>query len=128
MLNITDTDALSSRYPTGIMTLGGQADLFDEVITVSTNLTNSDSLAGSEVAQQYLSFPEEALQPLRVLRGFEKVSVAAGQTTELVFSLRRRDISYWDVDSQNWTISDGQYTVSLGSSSRDLRSNNTFTI
>lgn len=128
VLNITDADALSSRYPTGIMTLGGQADLFSEVITVSTNLTNSGSLAGSEVAQLYLSFPEEASQPPRVLRGFEKVSIAAGQTTELVFSLRRRDISYWDVDSQNWAIADGQYTISLGSSSRDLRGNNTFTV
>lgn len=128
VLNITDADVLSSRYPTGIMTLGGQADLFSEVITVSTNLTNSGSLAGSEVAQLYLSFPEEASQPPRVLRGFEKVSIAAGQTTELVFSLRRRDISYWDVDSQNWAIADGQYSISLGSSSRDLRGNNTFTV
>jgi beta-glucosidase len=125
---VTNTSALAQKYPSGGLTLGGQADMYDEVITVSTTVSNSGELDGAEVAQLYLSFPEEASQPVRILRGFEKVSISVGQTADVTFSLRRRDVSYWDVAAQSWAIASGEYTFSVGSSSRDLRGNATLTI
>lgn len=110
------------------MTLGGQADLYDELISVSTTVSNSGAVDGAEVAQLYLSFPDEASQPVRVLRGFEKVSIPVGSTANVTFSLRRRDVSYWDVAAQSWAIATGDYTISVGSSSRDLRGNATITV
>jgi beta-glucosidase len=125
---ITNASALTSTYPTGVLGLGGQVDLFDEVITVSTTVQNSGSLDGAEVAQLYISFPDAAAQPVRILRGFEKVSIVAGETADVTFSLRRRDISYWDVSAQKWAVTTGTYTFSVGSSSRDIRANATLTI
>ncbi|KAK6062466.1 hypothetical protein SCUP515_13343 [Seiridium cupressi] len=125
---ITNSTAISQKYPSGVLTLGGQADLYDEVISVSTIVSNTGALDGAEVAQLYLSSPSEASQPVRTLRGFEKVSIPVGQTANVTFSVRRRDISYWDVAAQSWAIASGEYTFSVGSSSRDLRGNATLTI
>lgn len=59
--------------------------------------------------------------PPRQLRGFEKVALAVGETKTVGFELMRRDLSYWDVVSQEWLIPEGEFTLSVGFSSRDLR-------
>lgn len=126
---VTNTTVLASKYPTGQLTLGGPSDMFTEVITVSTSIANTGDLAGAEVAQLYVSFPEEAAQPTRVLRGFEKVQIDAGATaSDVTFTLKRRDISYWDVVAQKWAIAEGTYTFAVGASSRDIRGNTTLDI
>lgn len=128
-ITTTNATALSSRYPTGALAVGGYADLWDTVVSVKASISNSGALDGAEVAQLYLSFPDEAEQPGRVLRGFEKVLVPAGaQAAEVTFDLRRRDVSFWDVTAQQWAIASGTYTVSVGSSSRDIRATGTFTV
>ncbi|KAE9582443.1 putative beta-glucosidase D [Colletotrichum fructicola] len=117
----TNQTALSSKYPTGALFPGGQADLWDEVVSVKTKVQNTGAIEGSEVAQLYVTFPAEAAQPTRVLRGFEKVNVAPGQSGDVTFSLRRRDLSYWDTTAQQWAVAKGTYTFSVGASSRDIR-------
>lgn len=118
----TNATALSSTYPTGILTVGGKADLWDEVMTVSLAITNSGTVDGNEVAQLYVQYPDSADEPVRQLRGFEKVLITAGAQETVTFSLRRRDLSIWDVTAQDWAIIKGTYTFSIGASSRDLRS------
>lgn len=125
---ITNETALTYKYASGQLGLGGEADLWDEVVNVTTSVSNSGSLAGAEVAQLYISFPDEAEQPIRILRGFEKVSIAAGGTADIAFSLRRRDLSYWDTAAQAWAVASGEYTLAVGSSSRDLRASTTLTL
>lgn len=125
---VTNATALASRYPTGGLTLGGSADLFDDVVTVTVTIANTGSLDGQEIAQLYLSFPAEAEQPARILRGFEKVTIAAGASAEVEISLRRRDVSFWDVAAQKWAIATGTYTVEVGASSQDIKATATFTV
>ncbi|RDW92678.1 hypothetical protein BP5796_02072 [Coleophoma crateriformis] len=125
---VTNSTALASKYPTGTLGLGGISDMFDEVIKVNTTIANTGAVDGAEVAQLYLSFPDEAEQPIRILRGFEKVTVVAGTTVDVSFSILRRDVSYWNTLAQSWAIASGEYTFSIGSSSRDIRSNATLTI
>jgi beta-glucosidase len=117
----TDHTALASPYPTGKLALGGEADLWDEVIQVTVTVKNTGSRAGADTAQLYVTFPSEAGQPPRVLRGFEKVSVAPGKEVEVRFGVRRRDVSYWDTAAQKWAVARGEYTFWVGASSRDLR-------
>lgn len=125
---VTNSTALSSRYPTGGLAVGGKADLWDEVICVSVKITNSGSVNGNEVAQLYVAYPKSADQPIRQLRGFERIHIASGNSKTVTFSLRRRDISYWDVVAQDWAIAKGHYTFSVGASSRDLRGSAKVTI
>ncbi|KAH8878932.1 beta-glucosidase D [Thozetella sp. PMI_491] len=113
---------------TGEYSVGGRADLWDTVASITFSLQNTGSLGGAEIPQLYLSFPDVADQPIRQLRGFESVYLGAGESTSVTMALRRRDISYWNVTAQEWTIAKGNYTVHVGASSRDMRLSETFVV
>ncbi|KAM0205566.1 hypothetical protein ACHAQI_009126 [Fusarium lateritium] len=119
-VEVKDKKALSLKFPTGELIPGGQSDLWDEVIRIKSTVKNTGGREGSEIAQLYVAFPDSAKQPDRILRGFDKVTVAPGRTAEVSFALRRRDVSYWDTEAQKWAIASGSYKFSVGSSSRDL--------
>ncbi|KAH6672261.1 putative beta-glucosidase D [Halenospora varia] len=87
-----NTTALGQAYASGARAVGGREDLWDIVANVSTSITNTGSIAGAEVAQLYVQFPDAADEPVRQLRGFEKVLVQPGESKDVVFSLRRRDL------------------------------------
>ncbi|KAI1366671.1 glycoside hydrolase superfamily [Xylaria arbuscula] len=102
---------------------GGNPDLWETYVKVSVDVTNTGSTEGQAVAQLYLSYPDstEVDFPVKVLRGFDKISLKEGQTKTVTFNLTRRDLSYWDVYSQNWGIYiAGKYKFMIGGSSRDL--------
>ena len=60
-------------------------------------------------------------EPVKQLRGFQKVTVKPGQTEKVQFQLRRRDLSVWDVVAQEWAVVKGEYKMHVGASSRDLK-------
>ncbi|KAK4870055.1 hypothetical protein LT330_005779 [Penicillium expansum] len=120
--------ALGLTAPQAALAPGGQLDLWDTVMHLQLRIKNTGNVDGAEVAHLYVGFPDEAEQPPRQLRGFEKIFLRKGEYDTVSFNLRRRDLSYWDVYSQTWVIAKGRYTFWVGSSSRDLRSNTTYTI
>lgn len=102
---------------------GGNPDLWETYVTVKADVTNTGGVAGKAVAQLYLSYPKESPVevPVKVLRGFEKVHLEKGETKTVEFQVTRRDLSYWNVEEQNWVmITEGQYKFAVGGSSRDL--------
>ncbi|KAF2129979.1 glycoside hydrolase family 3 protein [Dothidotthia symphoricarpi CBS 119687] len=123
-----DTEKLSSEYATGSLAVGGREDLWDIVAEASISLTNSGDIAGAEIAQLYVEFPSAADEPIRQLRGFQKVMIEAGSTEKATFQLRRRDLSIWDVETQEWAIVRGDYILHVGASSRDLKVSGTITV
>ncbi|KAF4454371.1 putative beta-glucosidase precursor [Fusarium austroafricanum] len=118
-LGIHNSKAKTQEYPTGAMTEGGRSDLWDVVAIVSAKVTNTGSVDGKEVAQLYVGIPGEGV-PVRQLRGFKKPSIKAGKTVTVKFELTRRDLSVWNVNAQEWQLQQGDYTISVGRSSRDL--------
>lgn len=102
---------------------GGNPALWDALFNVTFSLTNIGSVAGAEVVQLYVGFPDSTPSgtPPKQLRGFEKVFLETSATEVVSLELMRRDISYWDVVSQEWVIPSGEFTLSVGSSSRDLK-------
>ncbi|KAI8063910.1 glycosyl hydrolase family 3 N terminal domain-containing protein [Gongronella butleri] len=99
----------------------------DEV-KVTVTVTNTGNVDGSEIAQLYLSFPESAGEPPKVLRGFEKVMIHAGKSEHVTFSLGTVELSIFDVVSHGWVVPTGDYQVHVGASSRDLRASASFTL
>ena len=116
------------------------ARLHDPVVTVSFTLTNTGSVAGTEVMhelvlsleitlilgmikapQLYLSPPASANSAPFNLRGFDSVFLGPGESKTVSFSLSRYDFSVWDTGSQSWQIVKGTTGISVGASSRDLR-------
>ncbi|KAJ7271920.1 putative beta-glucosidase [Mycena haematopus] len=98
------------------------SSMYDILYTATVDVTNDGAVQGAEVAQLYLSFPASADEPPFVLRGFDKLDLAPGQQKTATFELRRKDLSVWDVVHQQWEIPQGTFTLSVGASSRDLRS------
>lgn len=98
---------------------GGNPQLYDVLYQVSATITNTGSVAGSEVPQLYLSLGGP-YDPKVVLRGFERLSIDPKSSAEFHVDLTRRDLSNWDPASQNWVISEYNKTVHVGSSSRKL--------
>lgn len=104
---------------------GGHPQLWEDVLTVTANITNTGNVTAAEVAQLYVGIPDA---PVRQLRGFHKIYVDPEKTATARFTLTRRELSIWDVVAQQWRLQRGEYKVWVGASSRDLRLNGTFTI
>ncbi|KAG4435600.1 hypothetical protein IFR05_008909 [Cadophora sp. M221] len=122
-LTVASVGGSPSEYPTGKVIPGGQADLWDIVATVTVSVTNTGPVAGQEVAQLYLHIPVEG-QPIKQLRGFEKVMLQPGESATVEFELNRKDLSVWDVAAQRWRLTLGtDYTIFVGNSSRALALN-----
>ncbi|KAJ4422915.1 glycoside hydrolase 3 [Gnomoniopsis sp. IMI 355080] len=123
------TSEATSGPATGATAPGGRTDLFETVGTVTATITNSGSVTAAEVAQLYISLPTGApAGPPRQLRGFDKLSLAPGASGTVTFNLRKRDLSYWDVTSQNWIVPQGSFGVAVGASSRDFRLTGNLTV
>ncbi|KAF2456505.1 putative glycosyl hydrolase [Lineolata rhizophorae] len=121
--------APSAGPATGPTVPGGAADLYETVSTVSLTVTNSGDVAGAEVPQLYVGYPSSASgQPPRQLRGFDKVMIEPGESADVTFEIRRKDLSYWDTDAKQWVVPEGTFTLDVGSSSRDLRSSGEITV
>ncbi|KAF7973535.1 hypothetical protein HWV62_14970 [Athelia sp. TMB] len=107
---------------------GGESGLYSNALTATFSVKNTGALAGNEVAQLYLGFPASAGEPPRVLRGFERKYIEKGASAKFSIGLRVKDISIWDVITQSWVIPTGEFTVYVGSSSRQLKLTKTFTL
>ena len=95
---------------------------------VSFYLTNTGPVAGSEVAQLYLSYPDSEAYPFKQLRGFEKVSLGPGKRQLVTFALTQRWLSSWDVQTHAFTLNTGTFGVSIGGASDDIKLTGTITV
>ncbi|KAL1762485.1 glycoside hydrolase family 3 protein [Schizophyllum commune] len=119
-LAIEGSAASDQSPPTGP---GSSLDpwLHEPVVTVTFTVENTGEVAGHEIPQLYVTFPESAGSAPLNLKGFESVFVAPGETADVTLSLTRYDLSIWDVVSQSWVVPSGDATISIGASSRDIR-------
>ncbi|KAF7344682.1 Beta-glucosidase [Mycena venus] len=106
--------------------IGGPAVLYEEILSVSFRVQNTGGLAGNEVSQLYLGFPAAYDEPPKVLRGFTRTMLGRGQSKTVTIPLRQKDVSVWDVVSQQWVLAKGTLSVMVGSSSRAIRLEGTF--
>ena len=97
--------------PAGTLNAGDPA-------VVEATVTNTGSLAGDEVAQLYLKFPDVAGAPRIALRGFTRVHLEPGASTKVHFELNPRDLSMV-TDLGKLIEAEGAYTVSVGGGQPD---------
>ncbi|WP_328467518.1 glycoside hydrolase family 3 C-terminal domain-containing protein [Actinoplanes sp. NBC_00393] len=91
-------------------------------LEVRVPVTNTGSRDGREVVQVYVSVPGSKVQRApRELKAFASVAITAGDTAEVVLTVDRDDLAYWDTRLNRWIVEGGEYLIAVGSSSRDLR-------
>ncbi|MBA3826693.1 MAG: glycoside hydrolase family 3 C-terminal domain-containing protein, partial [Ktedonobacterales bacterium] len=93
---------------------------FNSPVTVSATVKNTGSRAGADVAQVYVTFPTGVGEPPKQLQGFQKVTLAAGQSQTVSFTLNARSFAYWDTTAHNWVVPQGTFQINVGDSSRTL--------
>ncbi len=134
-----DSQAIEPRYPFGHglsytsfeysnLGIDPSQTTTDGSITVSVDVKNSGTRAGAEVVQLYLGFPLETSEPPRQLKGFEKVMLQPGETKSIRFTLSPESVSFYSAGHRAWMVYPDLYEVMIGSSSRDIRQQGTFTL
>jgi beta-glucosidase len=89
----------------------------NEIITVTVTVQNTGKVAGAEVVQLYLHDIEASIdRPIKELKGFAKVFLAPGESKKISITLNKRDLSFWDVKSNDWLAEAGEFEILLGTS------------
>ena len=92
-----------------------------DTISVSFNLSNLGDRDGDEVVQLYLRDPvASVVRPIKSLKDFQKVRLAAGETRKLQFQIDREKLSFYN-DRLQWQAEAGDFELMIGSSSADIR-------
>jgi beta-glucosidase len=100
----------------------------DDKVTVTANVTNTGTVDGAEVVQLYLHDKEASVdRPVRELKGFAKVYLAAGEKKTVSIELSKRDLSFWDVNTNDWLAESGDFEVQLGNSLDNIVLTESFT-
>lgn len=94
----------------------------DGGLRVRVEIANTGERDGHEVVQVYTSLALSAIpRAVRSLAAFAVVEVAAGGLAEVVLDILRDELAYFHPGAGRWVVEGGEYTVAVGSSSRDLR-------
>lgn len=97
-------------------------------IHVSCKIKNTGKIKGDEVVQLYLRDEISSVTTYtKVLRGFERISLKAGEEQTVHFRLRPQDLGLWD-KNMNFRVEPGSFKVMLGASSTDIRLHGQFKI
>ncbi len=96
-------------------------------LSVSVNgaeftIRNTGTKDGSEIAQLYISLPDSRIpRAVRELKGFVKTVLKAGEEKKVFIPLSRDSFTYFNVKTDCFDVEDGDYVISIGASSRDIR-------
>jgi len=90
-------------------------------VTIQVNVTNSGKLAGEEIVQLYIRDPlATRIRPVKELKGFQKISLAPGETKVVSFTLNKSTMQYFDENGKP-QLEPGKISIFVGGNSRDLQ-------
>ncbi len=91
-----------------------------ETVTVSVDVTNTSDVAGEEVVQFYIrDHYASAMRPMKELKGFEKVMIAAGETKTITFEVSSETLAFYGSD-EVFKAEPGMFDFMIGANSRDV--------
>jgi beta-glucosidase len=89
-----------------------------ETTEVSLDVTNTGQIAGDVVAQVYIhQRAGSASRPVRQLKGFRRMALAAGQTQRLTFPLGPDEMSFWSPQAKTWGVEPAMFDIWAGEDS-----------
>ena len=97
--------------------------------TVTVAVTNTGDRDGAEVVQVYITdVASTVVRPARELKGFAKVSLAAGASEQVSVELDQRAFAFWSVLHGRWAVEAGDFLIAVGPHSRELPLSETITV
>lgn len=93
-----------------------------EDVCVKVFVKNTGTRDGEEVVQLYASYPASKVErPMKQLRAFTRVPIAAGEVKEVTFNIPKEDFAYWNEAEGKFTVESGPVKLLVGASSADIR-------
>ena len=100
-----------------------------EKFMISCRVKNTGTRGGAEVVQLYVSAPESKVyKPLRELKAFQKVRLAAGEEKEVCLTVNKDALRYFDVQKRGWALEGGEYRFELCSDAETVVLEQTITL
>ncbi len=96
----------------------------NDKITITTDVKNSGGVDGDEVVQVYVKTPDSPAsleRPIKRLRGFQRVTIPAGQTKTVSIDIDCADLWFWDTKNKRIMFDQGKYIFEIGASSKDIK-------
>ena len=87
--------------------------------SVSVDVTNTGNREGTEIVQLYVRDKADTEGPTKSLRGFQRVTLKAGETKTVTIPLTRKTFELWDGITSTMRTKAGNYEVMCGNSSAD---------
>lgn len=113
------------RFPFGYgmsYTTFAYSDMAADEQGVSLTVTNTGSVAGTEIVQLYVAKKNsEIFRPARELKGFARVTLAPGEKQRITIALDDKAFRFRNVKSNRWEIEGGEYELLVGASVEDIR-------
>jgi len=89
----------------------------DETISLNFSVKNTGKRNGTEIVQVYVHKVNDVDGPIKTLRGFQRVEVAAGKTTNVTISLSPSSFEFYDWSQNKMMVAPGDYEIYYGNSS-----------
>ena len=113
------------RFPFGYgmsYTTFAYSDMAADEQGVSLTVTNTGSVAGTEIVQLYTAKKNsELFRPAKELKGFARVTLAPGEKQRITIMLDDKAFRFWNVKTNRWEIEGGEYELLVGASVEDIR-------
>ena len=104
-----------TRFGYGKAKLDVQAADLSKPVRVSVPIANKGKVAGAEIVQVYVrQRGASVFRPDRELKGYAKVRLAPGETSEVVIELDKRAFSFWDNDAKKWRVEPTEFDILIG--------------
>jgi beta-glucosidase len=107
-----------TKFSYSDLNVPSQAIAAGQPVAADVTVTNSGQLAGDEVVQLYLKFPDVKGAPRVALRGFQRIHLDPGASQKVHFELNPRDLGMV-TDDGSPIIAQGDYTISIGGGQPD---------
>lgn len=118
-----------TTFSYGKATLSSSSLAADGSITVTVPVKNSGDRPGKEVVQLYIGDNKSSLpRPKKELKAFDKIALNPGEEKTVTFTITPDDLKYFDDARHEWVAEPGKFTLYIGASSADIRTQASFTL
>lgn len=118
-----------TTFKYGKGTLSAKEMTADGSLTLTVDVTNTGKRDGKEVVQLYIGDVKSSVdRPLKELKNFDKVSLKAGETKTITFTITANDLKYYSEQTHDWVAEPGKFRAYVCASETDVRSVVDFTL
>lgn len=114
-LSYTTFDYSDMELSDSVMTMDGK-------VTASVTVTNTGARPGTEVVQLYIGDRvAKGVRPYKELRGFERVTLAPGESKQVQFAITADRLGYFEPYELEWTLEPGEVEIMIGRNARETQ-------